>query len=207
MYYREPRSPSSLEQDTIKHITYLAGIAIQRKPSKGHCARPTSRARTMEALAQSLDVLATAPEPEKFIGQMLSTDCSAFERAKRDFVVIRRLNSLTRFAVDVGRRKTGAPDPEHPFTKAPLSWKQNPVIQELLFTAGPVVCDDSESDPRVKGEWGDYLKRKSTKRFLAVPILVGGEVRGFVGVRHADRALLSGGGNRTNPGSCPSSNA
>src|SRR5256714_1119000 len=30
MYYREPRSPSSLEQDTIKHITYLAGIAIQR---------------------------------------------------------------------------------------------------------------------------------------------------------------------------------
>ena len=27
----------------------------------------------VEALAQSLDVLATAPEPEKFIGQMLST--------------------------------------------------------------------------------------------------------------------------------------
>jgi hypothetical protein len=27
----------------------------------------------VDALAQSLDVLATAPEPEKFIGQMLST--------------------------------------------------------------------------------------------------------------------------------------
>jgi hypothetical protein len=27
----------------------------------------------VEALAQSLDVLATAPKPEKFIGQMLST--------------------------------------------------------------------------------------------------------------------------------------
>src|SRR5436853_2898755 len=31
MYYREPRSPSPREQDTIKHITHLAGIAIQRK--------------------------------------------------------------------------------------------------------------------------------------------------------------------------------
>src|SRR6266542_2597524 len=31
MYYREPRSPSQREQDTIKHITHLAGIAIQRK--------------------------------------------------------------------------------------------------------------------------------------------------------------------------------
>src|SRR5207249_8643519 len=31
MYYREPRSPSPHEQDTIKHITHLAGIAIQRK--------------------------------------------------------------------------------------------------------------------------------------------------------------------------------
>src|SRR2546428_11468059 len=31
MYYREPRSPSALEQDTIEHITHLAGIAIQRK--------------------------------------------------------------------------------------------------------------------------------------------------------------------------------
>src|SRR5438094_6701549 len=31
MYYREPGSPSPLEQDTIKHITHLAGVAIQRK--------------------------------------------------------------------------------------------------------------------------------------------------------------------------------
>src|SRR5213595_4319487 len=31
MYYREPQSPSAREQDTIKHITHLAGIAIQRK--------------------------------------------------------------------------------------------------------------------------------------------------------------------------------
>jgi len=84
--------------------------------------------------------------------------------------------------------KPAAPDSQHPFTKPPLSWKQNPLVRELLFMAGPVVCDDVAADPRVKGEWRDYLKQKGTKRFLAVPILVGGQVKGFIGVHHADRA-------------------
>jgi signal transduction histidine kinase len=69
-----------------------------------------------------------------------------------------------------------------------LFWKQNAVIQELLFTAGPVVCEDLETDPRIKPEWRDYLKRKGAKRFLGVPILVSGHVRGFVGIRHGDHA-------------------
>ena len=72
--------------------------------------------------------------------------------------------------------------------KDPLVLNQNAVIQELLFTAGPVVCEDLETDPRIPGVWRDYLKRKAAKRFLGVPILVGGQVRGFIGVRHADRA-------------------
>jgi signal transduction histidine kinase len=79
-------------------------------------------------------------------------------------------------------------DPEHPFIRDPLFWKQNPVVQELLFTAGPVVCDDVATDPRVTGEWVEHLKRDGTKRFLAVPLLVGGHVRGFVGIRHVDVA-------------------
>jgi len=52
--------------------------------------------------------------------------------------------------------------------------------------AGPVICEDIQSDSRVKGEWRDYLLHKGAKRFLAVPILVAGQVRGFIGVRHAD---------------------
>jgi signal transduction histidine kinase len=84
--------------------------------------------------------------------------------------------------------KLAAPDPEHPFMKDPLFWKHNAVIQELLFTAGPVVVEDFETDPRIKAEWRDYLRRKGAKRFLGVPILVGGKVRGFIGVRHANQA-------------------
>src|SRR6266568_4743268 len=62
MYYRKPRSPSPREQDTIKHITPLAGIAIQRKLGEEALRASEQVARgQVEALAQSLDVLATAP--------------------------------------------------------------------------------------------------------------------------------------------------
>jgi len=81
-----------------------------------------------------------------------------------------------------------APDPEHPFMKDPLVLNQNAVIQELLFTAGPVVCEDLQTDPRIPEVWRDYLEGKGAKRFLGVPILMGGQVRGFIGVRHTDRA-------------------
>jgi signal transduction histidine kinase len=143
----------------------------------------------VEALAQSLDVLATAPAPEKFIGQMLSTigrllnaqnvSLWLFDKST-DSLILRSSTS------DGG--KLAAPDPEHPFIKNPLFWKENAVVQELLFTAGPVICDDVETDPRVNGDWSEHLKRNGTTRFLAVPLLLGGQVRGFVGIRHVDRA-------------------
>jgi PAS domain S-box-containing protein len=138
----------------------------------------------VEAMTQSLDVLATAPDPEKFIGQMLSTIARLLNAQS---VVLwlwdKSTDSLLlRSAWEDGNLP--GPDPEHPFIKNPLMWKQNPVMQELIFTGAPVVCDDIETDPRVSGDWADYLKRRGTKRFLAVPMFIGGEVRGFVGIRH-----------------------
>ena len=318
MYYREPRSPSPGEQDTIKHITHLAGVAIQRKlaetarreseaylseaqrlshtgswawaPATGEirywsgetyrvlgfdpeagpprfetffdrlCPEDQARVRGLfgkaiaqkadfetdyrivhpngdvkdihavghpvsdeaghfvefvgtvidvtetrraeealraseqvargqvEALAHSLDVLATAPEPERFIGQMLSTIGRLLNAQS---VTLWLLDKSADSLVLRSMAKAGelaAPDPDHPFMIDPMFWKQNAVIRELLFTAGPVVCDDLETDPRVNGAWGDYLKRHGTRRFMAVPILMAGEVRGFVGIRHTDLA-------------------
>jgi PAS domain S-box-containing protein len=319
MYYREPRSPSQREQETIKHVTYLAGVAIQRKlaerarreseaylaeaqrlshtgswawaPATGEIRywseetyrvlgfdpdagpprfekffgrlHPEDQDRVRElfgkaiaeradfetdyrvvhpngdvkdihavghpvsgeggnlvefvgtviditeskrseealraseqvargqvdALAQSLDVLATAPEPEKFIGQMLSTIGRLLNARSVSLWLFNDADdSLVLRSMSEGG-KLGALDPEHPFTKNPSLWKQNAIIEELLFTAGPVVCDNVETDPRINGEWGEYFKRRDTKRFLAVPILVGGQVRGFVGIRHLDRGF------------------
>jgi len=47
MYYREPRTPTAREQETIKHITHLAGVAIQRKLAE--TARRESEAYLAEA--------------------------------------------------------------------------------------------------------------------------------------------------------------
>jgi PAS domain S-box-containing protein len=317
MYYREPRSPSQREQETIKHITYLAGVAIQRKLAErarreseaylaeaqrlshtgswawapatgeirywseetyrvlgfdpepgpprfetflerlsledqdkvrelfGNAIREKADFETdyrivhpsggikhihvvghpvcdevgnlvefvgtviditeskrseealraseqvargqVEALAQSLDVLATAPEPEKLIGQMLSTIGRLLNAQGVTLWLFDESTDSLVLRLMADGAKPAAPDAQHPIMKDPLSWKENQIIQELLFMAGPVVCEDLETDPRVKGEWRDYMMQKGAKRFLAVPILVGGHVKGFIGVRHSDR--------------------
>ena len=47
MDYREPRIPSPQEEDTIRHITHLAGVAIERKLAES--ARRQSEAYLEEA--------------------------------------------------------------------------------------------------------------------------------------------------------------
>jgi PAS domain S-box-containing protein len=142
----------------------------------------------VEALAQSLDVLATAHDPHKFISQMLTTIGRLLNAQSVSLWLFDESNdSLTLRLSTSDGDSLPSPDPEHPFIKNPSFWKENAVVQELLFTAGPVVCDNVETDPRVSGDWGEHLKRSGTKRFLVVPLLVGGHVRGFVGIRHVDQ--------------------
>jgi PAS domain S-box-containing protein len=174
--------------ELVEYIGTVMDITESKRAADAVRASEEVARGQVEALAQSLNVLATAPDPEKFIGQMLITIGRLLNaKSVTLWLFDETADSLVlRSMADGG--KLAAPDPEHPFAKDPLFWKQNAAIQELLFTAGPVVCDDVETDPRVNGEWGDYLKRSGTKRFMAVPILVGGQVRGFVGIRHADRA-------------------
>ncbi|PYJ92984.1 MAG: hypothetical protein DME62_10430 [Verrucomicrobia bacterium] len=189
MYYREPRIPTSQDFELIELATHLVRVAIERDRAQEALRASEQVARgQVEALIYSLDVLATAPAPDKFIGQMLSTIGRLLNaQSVTLWLFDESTDSLAlRLMTDGG--ELAAPDPEHPFMRDRLFWKKNPAIQELLFTAGPVVCEDIDTDPRVDGEWREYLKRKGAKRFLGVPLLVGGQVRGFVGIRHPDRA-------------------
>src|SRR5437868_2001988 len=187
IYYREPRSPTPQQLEIIEQITHLTSIALERKRAEDALRASEQVARgQVEALAQSLDVLATAPAPEKFIGQMLSTIAQFLNAQGVSLWLFDEATDSVVLRVTANGTKPAVPDPQHPIMKDPSSWKQNPIIQELLFMAGLVICEDIQSDSRVKGEWRDYLLHKGAKRFLAVPILVAGQVRGFIGVRHAD---------------------
>src|SRR5438552_13104633 len=95
-----------------------------------------------------------------------------------DSVVLRGASEGTNFA---------ATDPEHPLIKDPSSWKEDKVLQEIVFTGAPVVCEDVEHDPRVSSAGRDYFRSKGAKKLLAIPTLVGGHVKGFIGIRHGDR--------------------
>ena len=74
MYYRETRSPDSRDLEVIELATHLVRLAIERDRAEEALRASEQVARgQVEALTYSLDVLATAPAPDRFVGQMLGT--------------------------------------------------------------------------------------------------------------------------------------
>jgi PAS domain S-box-containing protein len=141
----------------------------------------------VEALIYSLDVLATASEPEKFLGKMLSTICRLLTGQSATLWLFDEPTDSLILRLVVDSVSPVGFESEHPLIQNPRSWKENPVIQELFFAASPIVCEDIETDPRVNDQFREYFIPKGTKKFLAVPILVGGQVRGMITVRHSER--------------------
>src|SRR5213593_2483669 len=188
MYYREPRIPTSQDFELIELATHLVWVAIERDRAQEALRASEQVARgQVEALTYSLDVLATAPAPDKFLGQMLSTIGRLLAAQSvilwlldeaNDSLVLRAAAQGTNFA---------AADPAHPFIRNPLLWKKDKVLQETVFTGAPVICEDVEDDPRVSSAIREYFKSKGTKKYLTIPTLVGGRVKGFIGIRHEAR--------------------
>src|SRR5262245_31015760 len=188
LYYREKRSPNPQDLELIDLATHLVRVAIERDRAAEALRASEQVARgQVEALTYSLDVLATAPAPDKFLGQMLSTTGRLLGAQSvvlwlldesDDSLVLRAWVQGTNFA---------KADPEHPFIKNPLSWKEDPGLRELFFSGVPVACEDVEHDPYTSKDLRDYLKAGGTKKFLRIPTLVGGRVKGFIGIRHGQR--------------------
>ena len=188
MYYREPRSPASQDLELIDLATHLVRVAIERDRAAEALRASEQVARgQVEALTYSLDVLATAPAPDKFLGQMLSTIGRLLGAQSvilwlldetNDSLVLRAWAEGTNFV---------KLDTAHPFIKDPSSWRKDPGLCELFFSGAPVACEDIDRDPDISMELREYLKSGGTKKFLRIPTLVGGQVKGFIGIRHSDR--------------------
>jgi PAS domain S-box-containing protein len=189
MYYRQPRSPSSQDLEQIELATHLVRIAIERDRAADALRASEQLARgQVEALTYSLDVLATAPAPDKFLGQMLSTIGRLLgAQSVILWLLSEATESLVLRAAAQGANFAAA-DPEHPFVKDPLLWREDKVLQETVFTGAPVICEDVENDPRVTTAIREYFKSKGTKKYLTIPTMVGGQVKGFIGIRHGARS-------------------
>jgi len=185
MYYREPRAPDSQDLELIELTTHLVRVAIERDRAEQALRTSEQLARShVEVMMRSLDVLATESAPEKFIGEMLRT-IGQHLCATRVLLWLRnQSDDSIRLHLMIENDQPVAPDPEHPFVKYPHAWKENAFVQEMLFTKSPAVCDDVEHDSRISSELRKYLTSRRSKRFMAVPMFVSGEVRGFIGVQH-----------------------
>lgn len=141
----------------------------------------------VEALTHSLDVLATSPAPDKFIGQLLSTIGRLLNGQGVALWLLDESNGalVSRFMVE-GQNPIVS-DPAHPFSRDALAWKEDSNFQEMFFTGAPVVSEDVEQDPRISPAMKDYFRATGTKKCLVVPSLVGGRVKGCISIRHGDR--------------------
>src|SRR5207244_4530788 len=125
MYYREQRTPTSQGLELIELATHLVRVAIERDRAEEALRASEQVARgQVDALTYSLDVLATAPAPDKFLGQMLSTIGRLLGAQSvilwlldesNDLLVLRAWADAASFANAV---------PEHPFIQNPSSWKE-----------------------------------------------------------------------------------
>ena len=188
MYYREARAPTSKDLELIELATHLVRVAIERDRAQEALRASERVARShVEVMMRSLDVLATESAPEKFIGEMLRT-IGQHLRAIRVLLFLRNPQDDTvRMHVVIEDDRQVAVHSDHPFANDPAAWKKRPLLQELLFTKSPVVVDDIEGDARLEPEFREYLKRHRCERFMAVPMFVSGELRGFIGIQHSEK--------------------
>jgi predicted ATPase/signal transduction histidine kinase len=165
-----------------------ARLYAERKRSEEALRASEQVARgQVEALTYSLDVLATASEPEKFLGKMLSTICRQLSGLSAALWLYDEPTETMTLQLIANSTDTLDFQKNGMLAKSKLSWGKNAGYQELLFAACPILCEDVATDPRFCDEMRDYFLMTGVKKFLAVPILAEGRVRGMITVRHAAR--------------------
>src|SRR5229473_6789882 len=208
VYGREPRSPTPQHHHTIKQITHLASVAIERKQAAEslHASDLLARGQ-LEALTHTLDALAQESDPDRLLEHVLRTiieksdahSASVWDREPDgDWLELFAMIEDGRF-----QTRSGA---FHPAARLAMLAQDHPVWREILPTGLHSVIEDIDQ-PVVRmcvgmgpdATWHDILKdgelAPSIMRFkshlrgigvhtiLFVPMLVAGRVSGFIGIR------------------------
>src|SRR6266436_2611828 len=212
IYGREPRSPTPQHHHTIKQMTHLASVAIERKQAAESLRASELLARgQLDALTHTLDALAQESDPDRLLEHVLRTIIEQSD-AHSASVWDRELDGdwLELFAlIEDGRLQTRS-GAIHPAARLAMLAQDHPVWREILPTGLHAVIEDIDQpivrmcvgmDP--SATWHDILKdcelAPSIKRFkthlremgvhtiLFVPMLIAGRVSGFIGIRFTQK--------------------
>jgi PAS domain S-box-containing protein len=173
--------------DLVEFVGTVMDVSERKRAEEELRASEQVTRGQIEALTQSLDVLATAPAPDQFIGQMLGTIRRQLGGQRVELFLFEEASESLVLRLVVEGENLVPIDSQHPFVRDPALWKQNRVVKDLIVAGAPVVIEDIETDPRVPVAVRKYLKSGGTKKSVGVPILASGKVKGVIGVRHGDR--------------------
>src|SRR6266478_2889939 len=212
VYGREPRSPTPQHHHTIKQITHLASVAIERKQAAESLRASELLARgQLDALTHTLDALAQESDPDRLLEHVLRT---IIEQSDAHSVSVwdREPDSdwLELFAmIEDGRFQTRS-GAFHPAARRTTLVQDHPVWREMLHTGLHAVCDVSDlpivrvcvgSGPNAicrevldDGDWAPsfmrfklHLREMGVHTILFVPMLIAGRVTGFIGIRFTQK--------------------
>jgi PAS domain S-box-containing protein len=208
VYGREPRSPTPQHLHTIKQITHLASVAIERKQAAESLRASELLARgQLDALTHTLDALAQESDPDRLLEHVLRTIIEQWE-AHSVSVWDREPNGdgLELFAmIEEGRFQTRS-GAIHPAARLTTVVQDHPVWSEMLRTGLHAVVDVTDlpivrvrvgSGPNAiwrevldEGDWAPalmrfkaHLREMGVQTILFVPMFVAGRVAGFIGIR------------------------
>src|SRR6266478_2856240 len=208
IYGREPRSPTPQHHDTIKQITHLASVAIERKQAAESLRASELLARgQLDALTHTLDALAQESDPDRLLEHVLRTiieqsdahNVSVWDREPDgDWLELFAMIEDGRFQI-----RSGA---FHPAARLAMLAQDHPVWREILPTGLHAVIEDIDQ-PIVRlcvgmgpyATWHDilgetdsapammrfklHLREMGVHTILFVPMLIAGRVTGFLGIR------------------------
>ena len=213
IYGREPRSPTPQHLHTIKQITHLASVAIERKQAAESLRASELLARgQLDALTHTLDALAQESDTDRLLEHVLRTiieqsdalSVSVWDREPDG-------DSLEVFAlIEDGRFQTRRGGTLHPEARLITLGQDHPVWKEILHTGLHAVLEDIDQ-PVVRmrvglgpdATWHDvlddadlapallrfksHLREMGVHTILFVPMLIAGRVSGFIGIRFSLR--------------------